>query len=402
MRFSIRPLLFLAVAAPLSSYALGIRIVDQDAEATGRGDAFAATADNPSAIYYNPAGITQLPGENFSLGAYAIVLKDYVSPKGGGPSFESTNALQAVPHFYYTITPNHFPLTFGLGIYAPYGLAIQYPDNTPFRTLATQGQLIYVTANPVVAWKVCDQLSIAIGLTINYGDETLSRGIFSPGDRFRFRGQGTALGYNAGVMWQPFRMVSIGLNYRSKSSMIFDGHSAARVAPNAAYGNDTLVTYPRENAKLGMPFPQNAVFGLSFRPAKNWNLEFDLDWTDWDVLRTVELTKASGNVSLPFDWNSSCFYEAGLTHNFNYGLRGSLGYIYSANSVPAAVFNPIVPDSNRHIFSIGIGQDIKNFTWDLAYQFAYAPPRTISNGGLADGRYTFISNAIDLSIGFHF
>jgi len=402
MRFRIRPLLFLALAAPLSSYALGIRILDQDAEATACGDAFTATADNPSAIYYNPAGITQLPGENVRLGAYAIYLKDHVSPKGGGPSFDNSNTLQGVPHFYYTLTPNHFPLTFGLGVYAPYGLGIQYPDDAPFRRLSTQAQLIYATVNPVVAWKVCDQLSIAVGLTLNYGDETLSSGIFSPGDRFRFRGQGTALGYNAGVLWQPFRMVSIGLNYRSATSMTFDGRSDARAAPNAAYGNDTLVTYPREDARLGMPFPQNAVFGLSFRPAKDWNLECDLDWTDWNVLRTVELSKASGNVFLPFNWNSSFFYEAGLTHDFDYGLRGSLGYIYSANSVPAANFNPIVPDSNRHIFSIGIGQEIKSFTWDLAYQFTYGPPRTISDAGLADGTYTFISHAIDLSFGFHF
>src|SRR5687767_4448987 len=57
---------------PASSWALGTRVVDQNAEATSRGDAFAATADNPSAIYYNPAGITQLRGTQVLLGAYAV------------------------------------------------------------------------------------------------------------------------------------------------------------------------------------------------------------------------------------------------------------------------------------------------------------------------------------------
>src|SRR5687768_12191734 len=50
----------LCCTLPASSFALGIRIADQDARATARGNAFTATADNPSAIYYNPAGITQL------------------------------------------------------------------------------------------------------------------------------------------------------------------------------------------------------------------------------------------------------------------------------------------------------------------------------------------------------
>src|SRR5213083_2807851 len=49
-----------AACLPTVSFALGIRIADQDARATARGNAFTATADNPSAIYYNPAGITQL------------------------------------------------------------------------------------------------------------------------------------------------------------------------------------------------------------------------------------------------------------------------------------------------------------------------------------------------------
>jgi len=63
-----------AAITPATTHALAPRIADQDPTATARGNAFAATADNPSAIYYNPAGITQLEGQNFRLGIYAISL----------------------------------------------------------------------------------------------------------------------------------------------------------------------------------------------------------------------------------------------------------------------------------------------------------------------------------------
>ncbi|MHB8523020.1 MAG: hypothetical protein ACYDH9_20000 [Limisphaerales bacterium] len=63
MKCSDRWLFWSAALMPMTAYGLGIRIADQDAEATARGNAFAATADNPSAIYYNPAGITQLDGQ---------------------------------------------------------------------------------------------------------------------------------------------------------------------------------------------------------------------------------------------------------------------------------------------------------------------------------------------------
>lgn len=38
------------------------RVYGQGAAASGMGNAFAAQADNPSALHYNPAGMTQLRG----------------------------------------------------------------------------------------------------------------------------------------------------------------------------------------------------------------------------------------------------------------------------------------------------------------------------------------------------
>ena len=43
--------------SPLKVSATGFALPDQDAFATARGEAFVATADNPSAIYYNPADL---------------------------------------------------------------------------------------------------------------------------------------------------------------------------------------------------------------------------------------------------------------------------------------------------------------------------------------------------------
>src|SRR5215210_5345061 len=63
------PLLVSAAAlVPSLALGLGIRIADQNPYATARGNAFTATADNPSAIYYNPAGISQLYAPKLSLG----------------------------------------------------------------------------------------------------------------------------------------------------------------------------------------------------------------------------------------------------------------------------------------------------------------------------------------------
>src|SRR5438552_8735470 len=93
----------LAGLLPTTLFGLGIRIADQDPFATARGQAFVATADNPSAIFYNPAGITQLDGQNFRYGIYGIHLQS--SYRGGGVHTDTKWEVQAVPQIYYTVRP---------------------------------------------------------------------------------------------------------------------------------------------------------------------------------------------------------------------------------------------------------------------------------------------------------
>lgn len=409
----IRCVAFLAFPCLASiSHGLGFRIPDQSAEGTARGDAFAATADDPSAIYYNPAGITELSGTRALLGAYAITLKarvDLAAPAGPGEknSFSSTNTdFQAVPTFFATWKPANAPLALGLGVYAPYGFAVEYDDNTPFRSLAIKGSIQYITINPVIAWKITDKLSVAAGPTINYGKAELVRGIVNPGDQFKFKGDGVAYGFDAGIMWNPHRMHHFGLTYRSATRLDFSGHSTVDVdnfSVATPFGPVKVpATHTRQDSDASFELPQNIVVGYSFRPTDDWNFEFNLDWTDWDKLNTVTIHQPSGDALVPFNWKSSFMYEFGVTKKFSHGFKASVGYVYSENSVPTESFNPAIPDSNRHIFSGGVGQHYDHFNWFLAYQYTYGPRRTVVQNTVADGDYRFDSHAVSLSLGYDF
>ena len=153
---------------PSNVFGLGFRIPNQDAEAIARGNAFAATADNPSALYYNPAGITQLPGLTLQIGDlnYFGINTHYQAAAGG--SSDTKFEVIPVPQIYCVFSPMNLPLSFGLGIYAPFGLGVEWPQDTGFRSIALESRLQYITVNPVIAWKVLPTLSIAAGPTLNY------------------------------------------------------------------------------------------------------------------------------------------------------------------------------------------------------------------------------------------
>ena len=140
-------------------FANGFALPDQDAFATGRGEAFVATADNPSAIYYNPAGISQLSGNNLRGGFYGIYYNPSYRPPGGGNPYHSSYNLAAIPQLFYTHTFTNSILTLGLGVYAPFGGNIDWPQDTGFRTAATQGKLTYLSINPVAGLQLAPNLS---------------------------------------------------------------------------------------------------------------------------------------------------------------------------------------------------------------------------------------------------
>jgi long-chain fatty acid transport protein len=417
-------LLTTAALLPSLVHALGIRVLDQDAAATARGNAFVATADNPSAIYYNPAGLNQLEAQNLRLGAYAVDVQVDYKPETGG-HVENEQEFQGLPQLYYAWKPKNYPVALGLGVYSPFGLGLEYPDDSPFRTLAKRGRIAFLTVSPAASIEVTKGLSIGIAPTINYADAELSRGISGAGDDFRFRGAGTAIGVNAGILWKPNEMHAFGLTYRSATQIDLSGHSRVRLSDaqqkEIRTANEQLAAIPvpvraalelptepiptefaEEDANATFQFPQSIAFGYSFRPTPDWNFEINVDWTDWDSLNTVTLNQRSGDVALPFNWESSFIYSFGATRSFNNGFHLSAGYMFVENSVPDSDFNPAVPDSDHHVFSAGIGQKYRQYTWDLSYQITHGPTRTIDNGTAADGRFRFLSHALSFSLGYNF
>ena len=401
-----RPYLYAPVSAlslliSVQMHGLGIRIPDQDPFAIARGNAFVATADNPSAVYYNPAGITQLEGLNASAGVYAITLgSTFTAP--GGAKFDTKDEFDGLPQVYGTYSLGNLPLTVGAGIYSPYGLGLEWPDSTGFSALAREGRITYLTFNPVIAWKILPTLSIAAGPTLNYSEAKLSRAPAPFVGEFKFKGDDTDVGFNLGLLWQPDPKLSFGASYRSPTTLDYSGHTNLVITAPFGLSNSG-------SAKASFHFPRNVIGGLSYRPTTNWNFEVDVDWTDWDSLNTVYLKSSSGTVAqpLPFNWRSSFLYEVGVTRYLGDGFQVSGGYIYSESSVPEWSFNPAVPDSDRHIFSLGVGKRYKKFHCDAAYQFAWGPSRNISNpstayNAAANGSYEFFSHAITVSLGYTF
>lgn len=389
-------LALLALAAPPLAHASGSRVGFKDAFAMARGNAFVATADNPSAVYYNPAGLTQLSGQRLQASVYEVSVR---SDFHNATSSASLNdGYQAVPQIFYSNRPSGGAWAYGLGIYAPFGLSTEWPASSPLRTFALKNEQTYLTFNLSAAYEVSPTLSLGGGLTYNKVSTDLRRSLdfLAPTGLFRFKGDGHAVGYTLGALWKPAVEHSFGISYQSNTSVKMKGTT------------DTIPLFTGDPSEATFAFPEVVILGYSYRPTPQWNFEVNLDWTNWDRLDTVTITKASGAVPLPFNWESGFFYEFGATRYLNENWNVSAGYLFTQNSLPNATYTPAVPDSNRSFYSLGVGYSSGNIAANLAWHYADGGSRTVTGsppnllGGTADGTYKNSINAFALSLELRF
>ena len=394
-----------------------MRLASQDGFATARGEAFTATADNASAIYYNPAGISQLDGFSVRAGVYGIYLNPSFTPPppSNTNTFHINDKLAAAPQFFAAYTPESSPVSFGAGIYAPFGGGLSWPQDTGFRAVATEGSLAYVTLNPVVALKLAPNFSIAAGMTVNYGNISLEQGLLRTetpfANVFRFKGEGWSAGYTLGLLWRVHEQVSFGASFRSTSTVRMKGHTDIEQEP--------IIAPTERSAQADFTFPLNAIVGLSYRPTPKWNFEFDADYTDWSSFGTVTIQQApppfpvKQNIPVTLDWEASWTFKFGATRYLKDGWHVSAGYVFNQTSVPDAYYSPLVADLDRHFFSAGVGVKGRRYDFDIAYQFGYGPAHTVTGstpsstpgrfvGQSADGTYDFYSHAVIVTVGLHF
>ncbi len=381
-------LLLFLVGVNTSLHAEAFRILDQSAAATGQGTAFVAQADEPSAVYFNPAAMTQLPGIQVSAGIL-FVNGDINFTPTTGPMVEGDfgSAIANPPPTSLYITANLGDLgfssfkkvTLGMGINSPFGNLTNYPTSGSLSPVLTSSAFPLVDFKPTLAIELNEFLSVGFGLDIYTFLDLVGEGhvefqqvagpeftgalltIAKPGDRIELNGTDTALGFNVSFLFTPFRndqgkpLMNFAVVYRSHTALDLEGQFL-----NQTTG---LVL----DAKTTLNLPQILTTGLAVWPIRNaqreWKVEFDFDYADWTSFKNLDITLSNGLVlPKPRNWRPAYILMLGTEYkllnpvqfpHWELAFRG--GYVYSDSPIPDTTFKPDVPGSNYHALSIGFG-----------------------------------------------
>ena len=201
-----------------SAFGAGFALYEGSARGNVLGAGLVASADDPSAVFYNPAGITQLKGKQVMVGFTAITPMITVETPGGVES-DFTRNWYFPPHAYYTQQVND-NIWFGMGLFSRFGLGTEFNSNWPGRYNSYFAEIQTVELNPNIAYKFSDKLSVAFGLNMTYLTldlkKKLSPAVGSP--EFELDGDSWGWGLNAAVQYKPTDWMQAGITYRSRIS----------------------------------------------------------------------------------------------------------------------------------------------------------------------------------------
>ena len=440
------------VFAAASANAQTPRLQGQSAAAAAMGNAFVAQADDPSALHYNPAGMTQLHGFQTLFGTTLIGgTTQFTSPTGAQVTGDRNGSVAWPPpgHVYLVANLKDLGLsalgnfTAGIGMNNPFGSLTRYPNDGPFRTAITFTTLPLLDIKPTIAYKLNDQLSFGLGADIYtfsglFGEGHLEQKSIWPGglgipagSLMEINGSDTTAGFNVSLLYTPFRnsdgkpLVNIGMVYRSQATFHLTGNFLANGA-SVAGATATFV------------LPQVFSGGIGIWPVRTsereWKLEFDVDYTGWKSNRNLDVHLTNGAL-LPFPQNWQSTYTIMIGTEYRWlrlasmpGLDIALraGYMNQQAQIPDRTFNPGVPSANTHIPSVGIGLAChengsflglvrcgelgigplkpKLFAIDLAYQAGLYEVRTIAGNQnpTVNGRYDSMVHVGSLSLRFNY
>ncbi len=252
----------------------GLSTSGQGERAISMGGAFVAVADDGSAVYYNPAGLTQIQGQSAELGALLLETKIAYTNTSGT---ETSQRRGSVGPYLFLSMDKLRPFTFGLGVYAPFVRDSDFGTSSDPNFGDQSAFTMRKDYSPVISYQINPQLSVGGGLIVGEG-KVKQRFPTGAGSAVIICDEADGYGFGGivGLLYKLKDNLKVGAVYRSRMDVRFEGQRET-----------IFVVDTQQDSKFNYHFPASAAIGIAYEPIDKLTLAFDVDWTDWSYLYEV-------------------------------------------------------------------------------------------------------------------
>ncbi|OQW67511.1 MAG: aromatic hydrocarbon degradation protein [Proteobacteria bacterium ST_bin12] len=362
---------FVIFTTPLLSHAAGFALSEQSG--SGLGNAFAgaaASAEDASTIFFNPAGMTYIDGTQVVGTLHLIKPNAEFNNQGSvagtarplGSESDDAGSLAFVPNFYF-MTPLTETVKFGVGVNAPFGLKTEYDRDWIGRFQGIKSDLKTVNINPSLAFKVNDQLSLGFGLSAMWIQAELTNAVNLGGSErtATVKGDDWGFGYNLGAIYQVTNDTRLGIAYRSK----IDQHLKGDVRFSVSNGPT-----PNGDVTADTTLPEMVSISSFSQLNDQWDLLSDVTWTRWSRFQDLTVLRDNGALlsSTAQNWENTLRYSIGVNYHYNDKLKFRAGVAYDETPTSNEFRTVRIPDNDRKWLSFGVAWQARPDTkLDIGY-----------------------------------
>jgi long-chain fatty acid transport protein len=394
-------------------FAGGFALTGVGSRATSMGGAFRGLSDDPSAMYWNPAGLGFMDENSVSLGGTFIMPSATWDPTGTSVAsnpgyeakeYETEKKLRMFPNAFLTNTRNS-RFKFGLGVYIPYGLGttwdayklpgapMVYSGAENFPKDEMMSSVAVVDVHPTVAYHLLPNLSIGAGLSAMYGMIDIAQIKFpaSPNAPLTsdLSGAGFGFGANMGIMFKPTECMSIGISGKLPSTIAMEGDAEVFLWMPAQAPIPEMTLGGESDIEADLKLPGEIGIGIASTRIPNLTLTLDYAYTMWDRLDKVivEMTDpivitdamVVSESELVFDWENT--HRVSLGGEYAMGMNKlRLGFFYDQTPIPEETQIPTLSDvSDKFSSNIGWGIDLGKIGVEANAQWVMFSEREIGD-----------------------
>lgn len=381
----------LASLSVTSAEAGGFALREQSA--IGQGSSFAgiAAGGGLSAMFWNPATLTQVQGTNFES------VFSYVSPDtdvdnltvtgANAPLTAAYNALSdpgsvglsAIVPASYSGSQITEDLFVGLSINAPYGLATKVGPSSKTSFHSSSAKIFTADIKANIAYRINDMFSVGAGLGVTYGKVKMKS---NPGlQNLTLEGDDWAPVFSLGATFTPFDGTTIGIGYRSETLLKLKGTETFNGAP--------------ADISARLQLPSSVTVGLRQDVTERFTFLAGFEWTDWSTVEApVPIVGSPLNTSLQLGYKDGWYASVGGEYKYNDELTLRTGIGWEKSPIPTAHRNLRLPDADRLWASIGASYQInEQFGVDLGYSHLFVKDDVAVSGSNSTGNYTATANS---------
>ncbi len=381
----------------------GMYMTGYGAETMGRGGVNLAISDRSLALNFNPAGISQLQGNHFSVNL-SLLAPSLEYENALNRAFDGEDKIFPLPAMAYVRGGKETPWTWGVGFVAQGGMGATFErELTFFGTVdETFSEVRFMTLNPTVAYSINEDMSIGAALNIGYADASFAlfpdTSFFNPinpeqsffGVNMKQAG-GLQTNLRLGWWWRAQPNFSVGLVYQTETESSYeDGDLWMNFTGHPFVGQTVRYKADME----GFTFAAQAGLGIAFRPASRWMVGADLKRYFWDdaidsiTVRAYDpdLEGAPPEVVLPpfvFNWEDQWVVALGADYRATELLTLRGGINYGENPVPDETLTPLFPANiDRHL-SFGVSYLFGNKLLEFGIERAFDSEQVNNNANPA-------------------